>query len=71
MFLTQAEIIEYTGYVYPKRQCRWLTDNLVPYSKNRLGQPKVLRSVLESQFGVKVSRPRAAPNFDAIHGQTS
>ncbi len=71
MFLTQAELTKLTGYVYPARQRRWLKDNLVPFSVNRLGKPTVMRSVLESQFGGNVSRPRKAPNFDAVHGQTS
>lgn len=61
MFLSDAEIEKLTGYEsnQRKRICRWLKDHGIPYRVNRLGDPVVLRSDVES-----VHHGGATPNLD-------
>jgi hypothetical protein len=50
MFLSLEELQQLTGYHGGQRvrMCRWLDDKGIPYTANRLGNPVVLRSDVES-----------------------
>lgn len=77
MFLTEDEVKQLTGYSYAKYQVRWLMDNHIAFKLNSLGEPVVLRSVIESQMTGNKARAKVAPepNFGALkngkktHGQ--
>lgn len=43
LFLTYDELLELTGYSYAKYQREWLMNNGVPFTTNRMGEPKVKR----------------------------
>ncbi|OLU25445.1 hypothetical protein BVH03_17455 [Pseudomonas sp. PA15(2017)] len=51
MLLTQAEVIELTGYQRPSAQIRWLDSHKVPYLIGGDGRPKVLRAPLVERLG--------------------
>lgn len=61
MFLTQAELSQLTGYHQNQRAriCKWLGDNGIAYTENRLGEPVVLRSSVE-----KKQEHSPQPNFE-------
>lgn len=63
MFLTPEELQQLTGY-HPRqrmRTCRWLDNKSIPYSVNRLGDPVVLRTAVETK-----NESLSEPNFDWI-----
>lgn len=51
MFLTSEELSRYTGYPpnQRKRICKFLERRGVKYETNRLGDPVVLKSAIESK----------------------
>ena len=51
MFLTQEELCELTGLVYPKKQIGWLRRNGYQFIVNNAGVPKVLSSHIEFKLG--------------------
>ena len=61
MFLTPEELAQLTGYRSNQRSrmCRWLSEQGIPFTINRLGDPVVLRSTIESE-----KHPSVEPNFD-------
>lgn len=65
MFLSPDELSQLTGYrpCQRARICRWLDAQQppIPYTVNRLGDPVVLRSVIE---GDKNTNPEPQPNLD-------
>lgn len=63
MFLTAEELAQLTGYrpCQRARTCRWLDDHGIAYTINRLGDPVVLRSVIE---GDKNAEPEVKINLD-------
>lgn len=51
MFLTAAELSQLTGY-HPNQRariCKWLGDHGIAFTENRLGEPVVLRSAVETK----------------------
>lgn len=64
MFLNSNELQQLTGYRpnQRKRICAWLRGKKIPFQVNRLGEPVVLRSDVESsQHG------GAAPNLEWLN----
>jgi methylphosphotriester-DNA--protein-cysteine methyltransferase len=63
MFLTPEELAQLTGYrpCQRARTCRWLDENGIAHTVNRLGDPVVLRSAIESD---KNSEPEFKINID-------
>jgi len=61
MFLTPEEIQRLTGYEPNQRVriSRWLTENGYPFTTNRLGDPVVRRSDVESS-----NAPSLEPNLE-------
>lgn len=61
MFLTPEELEQLTGYRPNQRVriCRWLNEQGIAYTVNRLGDPVVLRSTVEKNNG-----HHTEPNFD-------
>ncbi|WP_320838507.1 DUF4224 domain-containing protein [Zhongshania sp.] len=61
MFLTPEEIQRLTGYEPNQRVRigRWLTENGYPFTTNRLGDPVVRRSDVESS-----NAPSLEPNLE-------
>lgn len=51
MFLSPTELSQLTGYESNQRAriCRWLSDHGYAYTENRLGEPVVLRSAVETK----------------------
>lgn len=41
--MTDEEVEELTGYVYPKRQVRWLEENGIEHYVNGRGKVRILR----------------------------
>lgn len=62
MFLTPEELQQLTGYTPNQRLriCRWLTARGIPFTTNRLGEPVVLRSAVETNK----PNTETQPNFD-------
>lgn len=61
MFLTPEELEQLSGYEPRQRlrTCRWLERRGIPYTTNRLGDPVVLRSDVETPRS-----ERAEPNLE-------
>lgn len=61
MFLTAEELEQLTGYrpCQRARMIRWLTKQGIPHTVNKLGNPVVLRSDIESG-----NHGSATPNLD-------
>lgn len=51
MFLSEEELSKLTGYEKGQRarMCKWLGDHSIAFTENRLGEPVVLRSSVETK----------------------
>lgn len=52
MFLTQAELIEMTGYQKHQAQQRWLKAQRIPFLIGGDGMPRVMRATVLGIMGV-------------------
>lgn len=67
ILLTPSDVADLTGYKRGAEQRRFLQDNRIPFIVDRRGLPKVLRSVLEHDIGLREQTPRAhEPDLDAL-----
>ena len=62
LILTREELRDLTGYQRPSKQIAKLRDHGIRHIIAADGHPRVLRSELES----KQTKPRRAPNFEAL-----
>lgn len=49
LFLSDAELVDLTGYRQPAKQAAHLKAQRIPFHTNRAGHPKVARAVLEGR----------------------
>jgi hypothetical protein len=71
MFLTDAELIDLTGYRQPAKQCAHLKAQRIPFHTNRAGHPKVARAVLEGRKVVDQPKAKAwSPSWAASQQAT-
>lgn len=67
MFLTKAELKEFTGNSYAKHQARYLSSHGYPFEINAKGEVKVLTSVIQQKLGCSTIRSiRKEPNFEGL-----
>ena len=67
MFLSEADLLELTGYEQPAAQIRWLVRHAVAHDVNARGRAVVLRATIERRHGLAATEPpRARPNLAAI-----
>lgn len=59
MFLSDEELEKLTGYEPNQRRriCAWLDERGIPHTVNRLGDPVVLRSAIESPQSQQSKEP--------------
>jgi hypothetical protein len=63
-YLTDAQLEHLTGYIQPKRQARWLSENGIKFYVNRLNRVRVMR---DSIGGVKQkAERRTEPDFTKV-----
>lgn len=55
-FLTEAQLIDLTGYMKKSKQAEWLRNEGIPHRINGLGRPIVMTEDLLSGSSGKVSR---------------
>ena len=71
MFLTPDELVELTDSHRRKDQAMWLRKNGFAFFYSRLGNIKVLRTHVESQFGLRENVPTdSEPNWAALKKTT-
>jgi len=70
LWLDKAELARLTGYRWKSRQVAHLKASKIPHTVNRLGEPLVVRAVIEGQGGIEKTRRKKAaptePNWAAI-----
>ena len=67
MFLTSDELVELTDSHRRQDQAMWLHKNGFVFFYSRLGNIKVLRTHVESQFGLRENVPTdSEPNWAAL-----
>lgn len=72
MFLTDAELLELTGYVRNADRCKWLKSRGWKFERNAItGRPVVLRTHVEEMLSLTVTKkapikPEPRLNLDAI-----
>lgn len=49
VFLTDAELVELTGYRQPSKQIAHLRAQRIPFHANRAGRPRVTRAAVEGR----------------------
>jgi hypothetical protein len=67
--LTDEELTELTGYVFPSKQCAALTRAGISFIRRRDGRPRVTWTHVNAALtGVRqsVAEEEERPNFDAI-----
>lgn len=64
IFLTADELQDLTGYIYPKYQRKWLINEGIPFKANRMGEPKVKRSLFTQNEPIQ--QQEVEPDFGAI-----
>lgn len=63
-FLTDEEIIEFTGAARASDQARWLDENHIKYFTNRRGKVKVTDTAVEN--AQQITAGAGTPNFGAL-----
>lgn len=63
MFLTEAELVELTGYRQPSKQVQHLKAQRIPFHTNRAGHPRVARAILEGRRGAEQAKPTWSPSW--------
>lgn len=75
LFLNEQEIMEWTGYKYPADQVKWLKNNHVKFTVDRLGKPKVALShfneIMNNKESNEPRRRRTEPNEAALKAYQS
>lgn len=68
MFLTDADIIDLTGYVKPGKQITWLTREGFTFRVAADGHPRVLREHANKMMGISATnvRQKTRPDFSAL-----
>ena len=63
-WLSDAEVIQLTGYMQPTRQARWLSENGIRCYVNGLGQVRVPRETFTGSDTAK--KRRTEPDFSKV-----
>lgn len=65
--LSEKDIIEITGYIQPKRQCKALTSKGIPFTTDRNGKPILTWTAFNSAlFGEQPQADNSGFNLAAI-----
>jgi Domain of unknown function (DUF4224) len=62
-FLSEAELVEWTGYKRKSKQIEWLKKHGYPFAVDRLGHPKVLRDDIKRR---EIEGQKTHPNWGAL-----
>jgi len=62
-FLTDDELVDFTGYHQPKRQARWLARNVIRFFVNARGKVRVPRDAV---IGINALPAKTAPDFSQV-----
>lgn len=62
--MSDAEVVDLTGYRYPKCQSRWLRDNGIKHYINGRGKVRVSRDALASKKSATTER--TVPDFSKV-----
>lgn len=65
MFLSEAELVDLTGYRQAVKQVAHLKAQRIPFHVNRAGHPRVARAVLEGRKVVEKSAKSWSPSWAA------
>jgi hypothetical protein len=63
-YLSDAEVAELTGYVQPKRQARWLSENGIRVLINGRGKVRIPRDAIAPRQ--KASSEKTEPDFRQV-----
>lgn len=63
LFLTDEQLVKFTGRRAKSRQIKWLRDEGVPFRVNATGHPVVARTAVEGREGVKEVLEPPAPGW--------
>lgn len=68
MFLTKNELRDLTSYKFREKQIQWLRDRGYKHEISANGQPKVLKSYIESILGLNNQKydKSSSPDFSAL-----
>jgi len=72
MFLSDADLIELTGYEKPAAQKRWLDKLGWVFVESAFGKPKVLRAYAEKKLGLasETGSAQTEPDFSRWEGSS-
>jgi hypothetical protein len=66
-FLTDLEVVEFTGYKQPKRQAQWIVENYgIRPAINGRGKVRILRAVHEIMTNRRAPQQKTEPDFTHI-----
>lgn len=63
LFLTDEQLVKFTGRRAKSRQIKWLREVGVPFRVNATGHPVVARAVVEGREGAKEALEPPAPGW--------
>ena len=58
MFMTNEELVEWTGYKNRPGQIKWLAERGYKFELDRPGRPRVLRQAIVNAMGGNEAQPR-------------
>lgn len=65
-FLTDEQVEDLTGYVQPKRQAAWLSENGIKAYTNARGKVRVPREAIAGRLQIASKSKRTAPDFTKV-----
>ena len=68
MFLSDAELVEFTGYRQAAKQAAHLRAQRVPFHTNRAGRPRVARASVEGRKVSPAAAQSSKPTWSPLLG---